>query len=243
MKRKHIVVLIAVMLCASLAGGAAAQSSGPNVPEAAVTTKFTHQGQLKRNGVLFDGTCNMRFTLWDAATAGVQQASYTVPTPVTVSEGVFAVEVDFGAQFKGEARWIQTETQCADDASYQNLPRVALNPTPYAIGLMPGAQSMGSLSGTGGIFRATNNGEGAALVGLANSATGVTYGVLGNSFFAQRQCGVGLCDQRRDRRARRIRQSVVRGCGAAALPARASTVKARVSKACAAWPTISITAQ
>ena len=169
------------MLCASLAGGAAAQSSGPNVPEAAVTTKFTHQGQLKRNGVLFDGTCNMRFTLWDAATAGVQQASYTVPAPVTVNEGVFAVEVDFGAQFRGDARWIQTETQCADDASYQNLPRVALNPTPYAIGLMPGAQSIGSLSGTGGIFRATNNGEGAALVGLANSATGVTYGVLGNS--------------------------------------------------------------
>jgi hypothetical protein len=89
--------------------------------------------------------------------------------------------VDFGAQFKGEARWIQTETQCADDAGFQNLPRVALTPAPYAIGLMPGAQSIGSLSGTGGIFRATNNGEGAALVGLANSATGVTYGVLGNS--------------------------------------------------------------
>jgi hypothetical protein len=181
MKRKHSVVLIAVMLCASLAGGAAAQSNGPNAPDVAVTTKFTYQGQLKRNDVLFDGTCNMRFTLWDAAAVGVQQASYTVPAPVTVSEGVFAVEVDFGAQFKGDTRWIQTETQCADDVDYQNLPRVALNPTPYAIGLMPGAQSIGSLSGTGGIFRATNNGEGAALVGLANSATGVTYGVLGNS--------------------------------------------------------------
>jgi hypothetical protein len=62
------------------------------------------------------------------------------------------------------------------------LPRVALNPTPYAIGLMPGLQTIGSLSGTGGIIRATNNGQGAALVGLANSATGTTYGVLGNAF-------------------------------------------------------------
>jgi hypothetical protein len=130
MKRKHIVVLIAVMLCVSLAGIAAAQSNGPN---AAVTTKFTYQGQIKRAGALFDGTCNMRFTLWDAATAGVQQASYIVPAPVTVSDGVFAVEVDFGAQFKGDARWIQTETQCADDAGYTTLPRVALTAVPYAL--------------------------------------------------------------------------------------------------------------
>jgi hypothetical protein len=38
------------------------------------------------------------------------------------------------------------------------LPRVALNPTPYAIGLMSGSQTIGSLSGTGGIIRAMNNG-------------------------------------------------------------------------------------
>ncbi len=75
MKRKHIVVLIAVMLCASLAGGAVAQSNGPNAPDVAVTTKFTYQGQIKRNDALFNGTCNMHFTLWDAAAAGDQQAS------------------------------------------------------------------------------------------------------------------------------------------------------------------------
>jgi hypothetical protein len=182
MKRKSIVILIAILLCAAFAGGVVAQSGGPNAPEVVVAMKFTHQGQLKRNGVLFDGACNMRFTLWDAAAVGVQQASYTVPAPVTVSEGVFAVEVDFGAQFKGEARWLQTETQCADDVSFQNLPRVALNPTPYAIGLMPGAQMEGSIAGTAGILRASNTGEGAALVGLATSATGATYGVLGNAY-------------------------------------------------------------
>ena len=182
MKRKYIVILFAVMVCVGLAGVAAAQSNGPNAPDVAVTTKFTYQGQIERLGVLFDGACNMRFTLWDAAAAGVQHASYTVPAPVTVSDGVFAVEVDFGAQFKGEARWLQTETQCADDVSFQNLPRVALNPTPYAIGLMPGAQMEGSIAGTAGILRASNTGEGAALVGLATSSTGATYGVLGNAY-------------------------------------------------------------
>lgn len=182
MKRSHIVILIVIVLCAAFAGAAVAQSGGPSAPDVAVTTKFTYQGQIKRNDVLFSGACNMRFTLWDAAAAGVQQASYTVPAPVTVSEGVFAVEVDFGAQFRGEARWIQAETQCADDVNYQNLPRVALNPTPYAIGLMPGAQMEGSIAGTAGILRASNTGEGAALVGLATSATGTTFGVLGNAY-------------------------------------------------------------
>jgi hypothetical protein len=182
MKRKYIVILFAVMVCVGLAGVAAAQSNGPNAPDVAVTTKFTYQGQIERLGALFDGACNMRFTLWDAAAAGMQQASYAVPAPVTVSDGVFAVEVDFGAQFKGDARWIQPETQCADDAGYQNLPRVALNPAPYAIGLMPGAQMEGSIAGTAGILRASNTGEGAALVGLATSATGTTFGVLGNAY-------------------------------------------------------------
>jgi len=124
----------------------------------------------------------MRFTLWDAATAGVQLATYTPPAQVALTDGVFAVEIDFGAQFTGEARWVQAEAKCADDVAYTNLPRVALTATPYAIGLVPGSQTIGSLSGTGGIIRATNTGQGAALVGLATSGTGTTYGVLGNAF-------------------------------------------------------------
>ena len=48
--------------------------------------------------------------------------------------------------------------------------------------LIPGAQMLGSIPGTAGVLRVTNNGAGAALLGLANSATGTTYGVLGNAF-------------------------------------------------------------
>jgi hypothetical protein len=170
MKRKLIVVLVTVMVCAGVAGGVVAQSRGPNAPDAVITTKFTHQGQLKRNGVLFNGTCAMRFTLWDAVTAGVQQASYTVPAPVNVSEGVFAVEVDFGAQFKGEARWIQTETQCADDAAYTTLPRVALNAVPYAMSLIPGA-----------IISTTVSTDKAGVYGRNTNSTNYSVGVWGRA--------------------------------------------------------------
>jgi hypothetical protein len=184
MNRRYILIVafIITAACVLLVGTAAAQSGQPEAPEAVVTSKFTYQGKIGRNEVPFTGSCDMRFTLWNAATAGTQQGSLLNVNAVNVDNGIFTVELDFGNQFKGEARWIQTEAKCADDADYTALPRVALTPTPYAIGLMPGAQVLGNIPGTAGILRALNDGPGAALVGLANSSSGVTYGVLGNAF-------------------------------------------------------------
>ena len=189
MKHRRLLIAIVVVMCAVLAGTVAAQTGRePNAPEAAVTTQFTHQAQIKRNGVLFNGTCDMRFTLWDAAAGGTQQASYTAPIPVPVSDGVFAVEVDFGAKFNGETRWLQAETKCADDAGYQNLPRVALNAVPYAMSLIPGA-IISTTGATGLTVRAPNgnpfvaygsaNGY-SAIYGSDTSATG-GFGVYGIS--------------------------------------------------------------
>jgi hypothetical protein len=181
MKHQIMLIISVIAACAALVGTAVAQSSQPETQAAAITTKFTYQGQLKRDGALFNGTCDMQFNLWDADNGGTQLATYTPPAQVNVTDGVFAVELDFGAQFKGEARWLETTTKCADDADFTTLPRVALTPMPYALGLMPGAQIEGSINGSAGILRASNDGAGAALVGLANSTTGTTYGVLGNA--------------------------------------------------------------
>ena len=170
MKRTRSLIVVIWMLSLVLVGTVAAQANGPQTPEVAASTAFTHQGQIKRNGALFTGTCNMRFTLWDAATAGVQLATYTPPAAVTVSAGVFAVEVDFGNQFKGEARWLQTEAKCADDAGYTALPRVTLTPAPYAIGLLPGAV----ISGTGSLGLMINTPNGNALVAYGNKDTYAT---------------------------------------------------------------------
>lgn len=181
MKHAWLIFVVLIVSGMLLVGTAAAQSNKPNAPAAAIGTAFTYQGQINRNATLFTGTCDMQFSLWDDAALGVQQGTTLSVNAVPVDNGVFAVELDFGNQFRGEARWLQAEAKCADDADFTTLPRVALNATPYAIGLLPGAQMEGSIAGTNGILRATNNGEGAALVGLANSTTGVTYGVLGNA--------------------------------------------------------------
>jgi hypothetical protein len=195
MKRNRVaVVVVVVMLCVVLAGTAGAQANKPNVPAAAVGTAFTYQGQIKRNGALFTGTCDMQFKLWDASSAGLQQGSTLNVNAVSVNGGVFTVGLDFGNQFKGDARWLETAAKCADDAGFTTLPRAALNPAPYALGLMPGAQTLGNISGSAGIYRAVNLGPGAALVGLANSSTGTTYGVLGNAFSPNGYAILGYAD-------------------------------------------------
>ena len=208
MKRSHPLILtVMLMVCAVLLGGsfpAFAQNGGTAAPaagltpennadtsvspvavQAALTSAFTYQGNLKKNGQPANMSCAFQFSLWDSLTDGAQKGSTVPVNNVQVSNGLFTVDLDFGNQFTGDARWLQTAVQCAGDAGFTTLtPRQPLNAVPYAIGLLPGAQVVGSSAGTAGILRATNSGQGAALVGLATSATGTTYGVLGNAFSA-----------------------------------------------------------
>lgn len=92
-------------------------------------TAFTYQGQLRESGVRFTGTADMDFALFDAASVGNQVGSTIMLVAVAVTDGVFTVELDFGASaLNGDARWLEitvgTETLS---------PRQALNGTPYAI--------------------------------------------------------------------------------------------------------------
>ena len=95
MKHQIMLVISVLAVCVALAGTAAAQPNQPEAPAAAITTKFTYQGQLKRDGALFNGTCDMQFNLWDADNGGAQLATYTPPAQVNVTDGVFAVETGF----------------------------------------------------------------------------------------------------------------------------------------------------
>jgi hypothetical protein len=53
---------------------------------------------------------------------------------VSVNEGLFTVELDFGDQFNGDARYLEILVKCSGDTVYTTLrPRVPLNPAPYAL--------------------------------------------------------------------------------------------------------------
>ena len=122
MNRRTLYSLLAVLNLACVAA-----TSAP------VGTAFTYQSQIKRNGALFTGTCDMQFRLWDSAAAGVQQGPLLSANAVNVNNGIFTVELDFGSQFKGNARWLEPSAKCADDAVFTTMPRVPLNPVPYAL--------------------------------------------------------------------------------------------------------------
>jgi len=143
-----------------------------------VGTAFTFQGRLQKGDEPFSGQCAMQFSLWDAATGGVQQGNTLPLDPVSVEQGLFAVTLDFGDQFKGDARWLETAVKCPGDAGYTKLePRQSLLAVPYALSLRPDS-TVSSATGNG--LRGIANAEGrGGLVGLHTGKGG--YGVYGNS--------------------------------------------------------------
>src|SRR6266581_3187358 len=60
------------------------------------TTAFTYQGQLRDGGTNANGTYTMIFKLYDAATSGNQIGS-AITNSATLANGLFTVDLDFGA--------------------------------------------------------------------------------------------------------------------------------------------------
>jgi hypothetical protein len=105
-------------------------------PNSPLGTAFTYQGQLKDASGSVNNSCDFQFGLWDTLTGGSQVGSTLTLTSVAVSEGLFTVQLDFGANaFTGSARWLETAVRCpAGGGIYSTLaPRQPLTPAPYAI--------------------------------------------------------------------------------------------------------------
>jgi len=209
MKGKWTIVgsILAVLLLALAAGLTQAQGPTPSGgvgAQAALGTAFTYQGQLKKDGNPLSGTCDFRFTLWDAETGGNQIGPVQEKTNVSVTNGLFTVQLDFSAgAFQGDARWLQIAVKCAGDASYITLsPRQPLTPAPYALAL-PGLWTqqnatspnlIGGYSGnsvTSGVVGATIGGGGAS--GNTNRVTD-NYGTVGGGQNNQAGDAAGTTD-------------------------------------------------
>jgi len=120
-------------------GHVEAQSQGPGPQDVAlplvdVGTGFTYQGQLKRDGDPISGDCEMAFRLYDAEGAGGSQVGLPITRTVSISDGLFTEELDFGAGvFNGDLRWLGIQVHCPDDAGFTDLGRQALTAAPYAL--------------------------------------------------------------------------------------------------------------
>jgi hypothetical protein len=132
---------LAALIALTVAGVALAAPFG---------TAFTYQGQLRLAGVPVNGTCDLTFALFDAAVGGTQIGATQAATGVTLVDGRFTVQLDFGATaFTGEARWLQIATRCpSGSGGFTALdPRQPLTPTPYAIFSQSATSFTGNLAG------------------------------------------------------------------------------------------------
>lgn len=96
---------------------------------AAQTTAFSYQGKLTESGSPVNGTRQMTFSLWTAATEGSQIGSSIGPMTVNVSGGIFSVALDFGnSAFSGNDLFLNVNIGGSD-----LTPRSPILSAPYSV--------------------------------------------------------------------------------------------------------------
>ncbi len=135
-RKMFLMALISVTVILLTFAAVNAQGPQPQVPSVVTLgTAFTYQGQLKQNGNAVSGNCDLQFSLYDAANGGTPIGSPQTATNVSVSNGLFTTQIDFGGgAFNGDARFLEIAVRCpAGSGSFTTLSRQALTPAPYAV--------------------------------------------------------------------------------------------------------------
>ena len=127
MHRKHTYILFVAsigLLCAS-----------PLPAQEPLGTTFTYQGQLQDGGVPANDEYDFIFRLFDDPVGGAQVGGDVEIDEWLVSDGLFTVELDFGAGiFTGDALWLEVSVRLNGGGEYTDLsPRQPLTATPYAL--------------------------------------------------------------------------------------------------------------
>ncbi len=129
-------ILLPILLLFATSGAAVAQ-----------TTTFTYQGRLTDGGTVVNGNYDFQFALFDTNTVGTgtQQGTTVIVSNVTVTGGVFVVQLDFGAGvFTGANRFIEIAVKQTSATTYTTLgPRQPLTSTPYSIRSLKAATADG----------------------------------------------------------------------------------------------------
>ena len=102
----------------------------------AQTSSFTYQGKLNDNNIAANGTYDMQFALFDAVSGGSQISSAVTNTTVTVTNGIFSVNVDFGpTAFPAADRFLEISVRLAGNPNQRTLlaPRHSVTSAPYAV--------------------------------------------------------------------------------------------------------------
>lgn len=131
-----ITLILVTALLVSVAGATAEVPAtyGLGAPQAAIGTAFTYQGRLTEGGQPANGLYDFQFALFDALAGGNQVGSTLSKGDVSVTQGAFSVELDFGA-FNGSERYLELGVRPGSSTgAYTPLtPRRPLRPTPMSL--------------------------------------------------------------------------------------------------------------
>src|ERR1043166_1366732 len=97
---------------------------------------FTYQGRLNDGANPANGTYDLRFGIFDLPSGGSALATPITSAAIGVTNGLFAVTLDFGAGvFDGSARWLEIGVRTNGDSGPHAVlnPRQSVTPSPYAI--------------------------------------------------------------------------------------------------------------
>jgi hypothetical protein len=178
---KILFILIAAVFCLGRAG-LAAEPTG---------TAFTYQGRLIDNNSVADGLYDFRFQLYDSVSGGSQTGTEVNVPDTDVIDGYFTADLDFGAVFNGDERWLEIgirKGELDDPNEYTVVsPRQQIKPSPYALSVRYPLETIQPSSEP--LIGVVNTGSGFAIGGAGSSGAGVlgihlssgNYGVLGDA--------------------------------------------------------------
>lgn len=136
------------------------------------TSAFTYNGRLTNGGSPANGSYEFEFKLFATATGGSALATQT-GVPATVTNGIFNVNLDFGALvFDGSDRFLEVAVRVAGGGAYTTFPaRQNLTSTPYTIRALTAATA-GDLNCTACVQDAhINTVAGSKVTGTVANAT------------------------------------------------------------------------
>ncbi len=135
---------------------------------AAQTTEFTYQGQLQTSSAPATGSYDFEFLLFDASVGGSQVGATLTRNGVAVANGIFSVNLDFGASFPGANRFLEIHVRQTGGGAFTPLtPRQSVTSAPYSVKSLTADTATSSVTATNAT---TANGLSASCVGCVTNA-------------------------------------------------------------------------
>jgi hypothetical protein len=128
-----IVVLLLLVLGGAVVSQADSAAQNDAGTRASLGAAFTYQGHLTEGASPANGRYDFSFVLYDDPDGDVQVGP-TVSQVVTVTDGLFLAELDFGPVFDGTGLWLAIGVRPEGDTDPYTplLPRQRLTATPFA---------------------------------------------------------------------------------------------------------------